>query len=216
MKTSPNNRVSSHPTTVRAFTLVEMMINLGVFSLVVAAIVATQLFALRMYTLAATKVSATSGGRQAMNIVRDSIREAKTLQVGNCTVSGNVPTFTPDSITTNAQGNALQVFTNTDTTKFTLFYLDTTSTTNQLKMCTTTTGGTNFSTPVVLASYITNNFIFWAEDYLGHLTNNNQNSRCFELILQFYQWEYPVAAVGPGNMYDFYQLRTRATRRTID
>jgi type II secretory pathway pseudopilin PulG len=216
MKTLPDNRVSSHPTTVRAFTLVEMMINLGVFSLVVAAIVATQLFALRMYTLAATKVAATSGGRQAMNIVRDSIREAKTLQVGNCTVSGNVPTFTPDSITTNAQGNALQVFTNTDTTKFTLFYLDTTTTTNKLKMCTTTTGGTNFSTPVVLASYITNNFIFWAEDYLGHLTNNNQNSRCFELILQFYQWEYPVAAVGPGNMYDFYQLRTRATRRTID
>ncbi len=64
MKPLPNNRVNSPQTAVRAFTLAEMLIAIGIFSMVVAAIVSTQIFALRMYTLAATKVSATRDGRR--------------------------------------------------------------------------------------------------------------------------------------------------------
>ena len=224
MKTLPDNRMSSRRTAVRAFTVIEMLIAFGIFSMVVAAMVYTQIFGLRMYTLAATKLSATRDGRQAMNVIRKQIREAKTLTVGNCTVAGNTPSFTADSTATNAVGNALQIYPTTNTTTFILFYLDSTSTTNKLKMCTATvltSGtniiGTNFGSPQVLASYITNTVIFSAEDYNGHVLNNDpRNNRVYGVTLEFYQWEYPVAGVGPGNMYDFYHLRTRATRRATD
>jgi hypothetical protein len=36
------------------------------------------------------------------------------------------------------------------------------------------------------------------------------------MTLQFSQWEYPVAGVGNGAMYDYYELHTKVTRRAID
>ena len=201
-----------------------MLVAFAIFSMVVAAVVFTQVFAMRMYTLAATKLSATRDGRQAMDVMRREIREAKTLQVGNCSVAGGLPLFVPDSTATNAQGNALQIFPTTDTNSYTLFYLDTTSSTNKLKTSDATViwsgtniTGTNFTAPLTLCSYITNTTIFYAEDYTGTPLNNDpRNNRVYEVVLQFYQWEYPIAAIGPSNMYDYYQLRTRAARRALD
>ncbi len=222
MKPLPNNRVSSPLMAIRAFTLAEMLISIGIFSMVVAAVVYTQIFGLRMYTLAATKLSATKDGRQAMNVIRETIREAKTLQVGNCT-GGDPTSFTSIPTSSNAQGNALLIYPTTNTSPYTIFFLDTSTPTNKLTEygVTLNYSGTNVTgsnvSSLVLASYITNTTIFSAEDYQGNvLTNNPRNNRVYEVRLQFYQWEYPIAAVGPSNMYDFYQLRTRATRRAID
>jgi len=36
------------------------------------------------------------------------------------------------------------------------------------------------------------------------------------MMLEFYQWEYPLAAAGQGAMYDYYRLQTRITRRLIE
>lgn len=212
----------SPPLAVRAFTLAEMLIAFAIFSMVVAALVYTQLLALRIYTLAATKLSATSGGRQAMYQIREQIREAKTLQVGNCTAAGPT-TFVAVSGTNIAQGNALQVFPTTNTSPYIIYYLDTSTTTNKLVSYNVTllysgvsVAGSNVATKV-LASYITNSIIFDAEDYRGNiLTNDSRNNRVYGVTLQFYQWEYPVGTVGAGAMYDYYQLRSRATRRMID
>jgi hypothetical protein len=33
---------------------------------------------------------------------------------------------------------------------------------------------------------------------------------------QFCQWEYPLAGVGGGAMYDYYQLQTRVAPRIIN
>ena len=74
-------------------------------------------------------------------------------------------------------------------------------------------------TPVGLATnvpFMTNYFVFDAEDYLGNVLTNNSNNRIIHMTLQFSQWEYPVAGVGKGAMYDYYQLHTKVTRRAID
>ena len=52
------------------FTLAEMLIAMGIFSMVIAAMVAVQLFGMRVYTLAGTKLSATAGCRKALDVIR--------------------------------------------------------------------------------------------------------------------------------------------------
>jgi type II secretory pathway pseudopilin PulG len=238
MKFSSFNQIGSRRTAACAFTLAEMLIAIGIFSMVIGAMVATQLFGLRIYTLAATKLSATAGCRMALNQVQNQIREAKLVNVGSC--SGNYTTFSQLGLSNNQVGNAVMVFPpaiwNTngwDTNNYILFYLDTTTSTNFLTeyahtiVATITATATNLitNTPATtqLAGYITNLDVFAAEDYTGNiLTNEEQldaidNRLVIYMKMQFYQWEYPIAVVGTntgfGNMYDFYQLRTKITRR---
>ena len=51
---------------------------------------------------------------------------------------------------------------------------------------------------------------------LWSVLTNNENNRVIGLTLQFYQIQYPVIRIGPGELYDFYQLRTKITRRTLE
>jgi type II secretory pathway pseudopilin PulG len=230
MKTEPLKRMDSGRAGASAFTLAEMLIAMTIFTMVIGAMVATQLFGLRVYTLAATKLSATAGSRKALNQMRDQIRQAKTLNVGIVN-NGDVTTFNALGLTNNQVGNALLVYPTTNTSTYTYFYLNTTTTTNcTLMQYTAASNAANTSiltNTYVLAGYITNQDIFTAQDWTGNiLTNENQNDNGLESIpnrlviyvkLQFYEWEYPIAVVGTntgfGNMYDYYQLRTKITRR---
>src|ERR1700722_12868420 len=217
MKLFPNNQTSPRPKNISAFTLVEMMMSVWIYLFIfIGVMVAIQIFALRVYTLAATKLSATTGGRETLNQIRDTIREAKTLQVGNCTTAG-ASSFSAVSATSAAQGNALEIFPTTNSLSYTIFYLDTSTPTNYLDEYTVTSTGTNLTQ---LASYITNTIIFDAEDFQGNVvTNNPKNNQVYRMTLQFYQWEYPIAFVGTNNglnEYDFYQLRTKVSRRALD
>ena len=201
------------------FTLVEMMITTYVYAVVfLGVMIAIQVFALRIYTLAATKLAATDGSRKALNAVRDQIREAKTLDIGNC--SSTADSFVSVSTNSVQIGNSLRIFPSLDQKNYTIFYLDSTATTNcNLKEVTVMTNGASFITNVaVVASYITNQDIFTAEDYQGNVLTNDQsmdNRLIVYMKLQFYQWEYPIAYVGTNglNAYDYFQLRTRITRR---
>src|SRR5476651_2679537 len=92
-----------------AFTLVEMMIAVGVFALLIAAMVTTQLYGFRIYTLAQNRVQMTQDGRQTMDQIRDAIREAKTNYIGTC-ASGDPLSFAIAA--TLQSGNALKVFPN--------------------------------------------------------------------------------------------------------
>jgi type II secretory pathway pseudopilin PulG len=219
MKLQPNIQSRSRRMNLPGFTLMEMMVSTWIYSIIfVGVMFAIQLFGLRMYTLAATKSSATAGCRKALDQIRDQIREAKTLDVGSC--NSTPDTFNSLSASSSQIGNALRIFPTTDTNNYTVFYLDSTSTTNcNLKRFTVTTNGASFITNIlVLASYITNQDIFTAEDYQGNVLTNDQsmdNRLIVYMKLQFYQWEYPIAYVGTNglNAYDYFQLRTRITRR---
>lgn len=207
---------------ISAFTLVEMMVSVGIFlGLFVGVMIAIQIFGLRVYTLAATKLSATADGRKAMNQIRDDIRQAKTLQVGNLGTAGDPTTFAANPATNLAQGIALQIFPTTNSRPYTIYYLDTTTASgtavNYLKYYTVSSA--NVATTTILTKYITNSIIFDAEDFQGNLvTNNLQNNQVYGVNLQFYQWEYPVGYIGGVgfNAYDFYQLRTKVCRRALD
>jgi hypothetical protein len=70
----------------------------------------------------------------------------------------------------------------------------------------------------MLVNFLTNYYIFQAEDYLGNCLSNSiayQNNGVIHVTMQFDQWEYPVGFIGGNaiNSYDFYNLTTRVTRR---
>jgi len=203
-----------------AFTLVEMMISVGVYLIIfIGVMVAIQVFALRIYTMAATKLSATAYGRKALNQIRDDIRQAKTLQVGTLATAGDATTFLATSPTNGAQGGALQIFSTTNQgAPYTIYYLDTSATTN-FYLRAYMVDANNAVTTSTLVAYLTNRIVFDAEDFQGNLvTNNLKNNQVYRMVLQFSQWEYPIGYIGGQglNAYDYYQLRTRVCRRALN
>jgi hypothetical protein len=209
----PSHRASAPKTGVSAFTIVEMVVVSGILALVVLWMVELQIFALRIYTLAATKLTATAGGRDALGKMRDSIRSANTAYVGTYDPT-NGAGFIRASNSALQIGNALQLGyldANNIVTNYTIFYRDPTRPSNVV--CSVRNGVVD-----VLAKYVTNYYVFEAEDYQGNrLTNSDAylNNTVIHVTMQFYQWEYPIGFVG-GNAidaYDFYRLTTRVTRR---
>jgi prepilin-type N-terminal cleavage/methylation domain-containing protein len=233
MKIFAGNFISLTRKFVRAFTLVEMMAAIAVFSLVVLVTVAMQVYAARVYTLAATKLTATQEARTAMNDVRDHVRSARLVYVGNYVYStGNPPAdFNPITNGGLQIGNALMIYPTTTTNSFTLVYLQpgyrtnnftafaangAPLGTNSLLMVCYTNGGLQVSNDV--ADFITNQIVFDAENFQGTILSSNQNNYLIHMTLNFAQWEYPIAYIGSNsfNAYDYYQLNTLMTRRDTD
>ena len=203
-----NRKAGSRATAVAGFTIIEMLITIFIFAFVIAAMVAVQVFGLRVYTLAATKLSATTGGREALNSIRGDIRSSKEVYVGNYTngtfnrIANGLPQI----------GNALQIFstTNLAATNFTVIYQNPASNAVYKRIG-------NSGTPDTLASYMTNFYCFRAEDYTGTNTFTNYNNcPVIRMEMKFFQWEYPIGFVGSNalNAYDYYYLRTRVSRRS--
>src|SRR3974390_3282599 len=146
MKT-PINRIRTWPQRKSAgFTLAEMLVALGIFSMLIVWMVSAQIYGMRVYTLAATKLVATAGARHAMDEIRDQIREANEIDVGNCSSD-----WTSFSYVTNGpqQGNAMEIFPTTNSTPYLIFYLQTGGT-NQLMVYNSSLDDTQ-----MLANYIT-------------------------------------------------------------
>jgi type II secretory pathway pseudopilin PulG len=198
------------------FTLVEMMMVVGVFlSIFIGVMVAVQLFGLRIYTMEATKLIATQGARNALNLMREGVRESKIAYVGNCSSIGT-SSFSTIAVTSKQQGNALIVYPTTNTTFYTVYYLDDNTATNDLMEFFVTNGAVTYTN--MLANFITNTLVFDAENYQGVICTNYtslDNREVIKITLQFSQWEYPIAFGGGHdfNAYDYYQLRTRIFRR---
>src|ERR1039458_5690453 len=107
-----------------AFTLVEMLTAAAIYLFIlVGVVVAIQIFAMRVYTLAATKLTATQASRKALNQIRDDIRHGKLIQVGKSDNSGS---FTAVAGTNGAVGNAIQIFGTTNLgAPYSIYYLQT-------------------------------------------------------------------------------------------
>jgi hypothetical protein len=192
--------------------------------------IATQVYGTRVYTLAATKLSATTSARMALNDIRDKIRQGQTVNVGNYVWTGNDPAatnFTPIADGNLQQGNALIVYpASTNATSFTLMFLQPGSgtnfslgspaSTNCLILETYNNGALVQSNDV--ADFITNQLVFTAQDYENNILTNNVNNRVIQVQLFFSQWEFPIAFIGTNgfNAYDYYRLQTRISRRLFD
>lgn len=198
------------PLTAAGFTLVEMLLVAGVFALLVTWMVSSQIYGMRIYTLVDTKLVATAGARQVISNLRDQIREANSVYIGNC--SSSWATYA-DVTNGSMLGNAMEIYPTTNTTPFLICYLDSRTSTNHLMLYNSGLGTTND-----LCDYMTNQMIFDAEDMYGNILTNNRNNRVIGITMQFSKWEYPIARFGNTNydQFDYYQLRTRATRRAIN
>jgi Tfp pilus assembly protein PilW len=206
------------------FTLLEMMFSVGIYLiLMIGVLIAIQVFALRIYTLAATKLTATQSSRKALNQIRDEIRQGKYVEVGNADNAGN---FTAYGGTNAAVGNAIEIFATTNGNftlpPYSIYYLQTNRpggvSSNNLVWISVAANATTSTR--VLANYITNLDVFATMDCWGNISSNAvANNWIYTIKLQFYQWEYPIAIISTNsapNAYDYYQLRTRVCRRALD
>ena len=188
-----------------AFTLPEALIAMSLFMVIMGGVVFSHMYGLKMVQLARSKLGASDEARRAVSKLVEEIRSAKIIRIG----SGGLTNFITKGMTETQSGNAIQVYPTTNTSSFVRYYWDPVD--NRLKR---TTNGV--SSVYVVASAISNQVVFTAENHLGQVLTNNNNNRVIGLTLQFYQLQYPTIDIGPGGLYDFYQLRTRITRRALE
>ena len=189
-----------------AFTLPELMTSMGVFALLVVGVIQMHLMGLRMDQLARSKLGASEESRAAISRLITEIRSAGVVRVGNGTLGGftAIPFGEPQS------GNALQIQpSKADPSVFIRYYWDT----DDKKLKRTTDGNTE---ALIVANSIRNPMVFTAEDAFGTVLTNNQNNRVVGVQLEFFQLQYPTVEIGPGSIYDYYQLRTKITRRALE
>jgi hypothetical protein len=189
---------------VCAFTFAEMMVTTAVSMLVMAGLITTYVFGLRLFEFVKPKMSASDSARVALGKISDELRSANIIRVGQ----GSLSSFTEVSPGAIQQANAIQIYGSTNTNYYARYYWDSAD----LKLKRTTNGS---SYAYVIANSVSNQLVFTSEDYAGNILTNNQNNRVIGLTLQFYQIEYPIMQIGPGQFYDFYQIHTKITRRKL-
>jgi type II secretory pathway pseudopilin PulG len=188
-----------------AFTLPEVLVTMALIMLVLGGLVGSQLFGMRLLELTKSKMGASDEARAAVAKMMDEIRAAKRIQIGE----GDLTTFDEIPPYTSQRGRAIQIYPTTNYNNFVRYFWD--STDRRLKR---TTNGLTYV--YIVANSISNEMVFTSEDHVGNVITNNQNNRVIGVTLQFYQLQYPATPIGPGGLYDFYQLRTKITRRTLE
>jgi hypothetical protein len=228
----------------RAMTLVEMMVNLGLFTIAVMALVTVNLFGLFSDELINSSLGASDQARVNFNQMLDEIRAGKNVQIG----TGNYANFRP---TTNGlqQGDTIQIQPTTNLSYYIYYYFvanaptnsswlmramtsnyvsGTTNVTNYILVstnimaqCLTNMNITNVG--LVITNLVTNSMLFSAVAYNGTtfaiLTNDptvySTHNYLVNVLLQFYQYQYPLTKVGTGSnyLYTYYQLELAAARR---
>jgi type II secretory pathway pseudopilin PulG len=186
------------------FSLVELMITMVSTVLVVGGVISAYMYGLRMTQFTKPKLEAADEARKAISLITDEIRSARNIKIG----SGTINTFTEVAPFAPQVGSAIQLYPTTNTTTYIRYFWDS----SEKKLKRTADG---LSATYVIANSVSNEMVFRSEDHLGNLLSNNFNNRVISMTLNFYQIQYPVTPIGSGQYYDFYQLRTRITRRTV-
>jgi len=217
-----NPNISPHPATSRrtltGFTLVEMMVSVVIFlAFVIAALVTVQLYGMRVYTLAATKITATADSRETLNSLRNSVRAAQVVYVGTYPSGIYPPNSTNFNRIANGSrqiGNALAIYSSSingvPAGTPTIYYQDpNTSPTNLWEIDTN-------NNLIPQLNYMTNYYCFDAEDYSNNIVSVYRENPVIHMGFQFVQWEYPISMVTNSagiDAYAYYSLQSRIARR---
>jgi prepilin-type N-terminal cleavage/methylation domain-containing protein len=188
----------------RAFTLVEMVITAAIFSLVVLAMVYTQIFGLRQDELAQSKLGASDASRRGFDQLALDIHSAKTWSVGNM-VASTYTALTNGALQT---GTAIELCLSTNLNIYIRYYF----VTNQGQLYRVHTN----QTPTLICKNLTNSLFFQAEDYKGVVQTTLSHKCIIHVMLQFAQYQYPQTIVGAGYFYDFYKMEFRLTPHVPD
>lgn len=193
---------------VVGFTLVEMMVAMGIFGFVVFALMDNHIFGLKLDAMVGRKLGASDNSRVVFQKLLGEVHSATDVKVGS--VSGN--TFKPIALGLTQQGNAIQI---TNSTSYVCYYLAAGNDTVPVQEYDLwRTENRTFSNPQLVAQYIINSPpIFTIEDYTGATLTSYPGKYVVHISMQFNQYSYPVTQVGPGNYYDSYKLESRITPR---
>jgi prepilin-type N-terminal cleavage/methylation domain-containing protein len=189
----------------RAFTLVEMLVTMGLFTLVVVGLVYAQMFGMRQDQLIQSKLGASDHSRRGFDVMTEDIRAAKIWNIGN----GSAGSFTAITNGDPQIGNALEIYTTTNTSAYVRYYFDTNR--GELYRYHSRDGTTK-----KIAEYLTNTMYFRAEDYRGNVQTTLSHKGVINVALQFYQYQYPLTQVGSSYYYDYYAMQFRITPHVPD
>jgi prepilin-type N-terminal cleavage/methylation domain-containing protein len=196
----PNRRLSPGRFRRGGFTLPEYLVTVAIVAFVSSGIIACCLFGGIICTFASTKLDYNDDIRGFIGDFVHYVRISTDLDVG----SGNAKNFIPVADGVPRQGNALQVYTSTDTNVFIRFFLDTND------LCLKVLATDDPTNVTVLTDSITNKVPFTVEDIYGNIATNDTCSLVVGLLLQM---NPPLIKNNPGGLKDYYQFTTRATRR---
>lgn len=208
---------------IRAMTLVEIMTTTALFTLVVAGMVAVNMFGLKQDEFLNSQIGASDESRENFNILLEEIRSGKNVQIG----SGWVTNFTP--VTNGAQqGDTIQIVPSTNLGYYIYYYFYTNPPSNANWLVRVAVSPTNSTTSIVAScianttnQWMTNKLNFSALGFNGTawtlLTNDpttySTHNYIVTCLLQFYQYQYPLTYVGTNCLYDYYQINLQAARR---
>jgi len=192
-----------------AFTLVEIMISLSLFSLATIAMITLMMFGQRYDQLVQSKLGASDESRRGFNVLTEDIRAAKIWQIGN----GSDTAFTGIADGDVQQGNAVKLSLTVDTNSFIVYYFDT----NAHELLRRHSGDL---APTLIAQDLTNitanSMTFRAENYKGEAQTDLSHKGVIIALLEFAQYQYPLTKVGPGLKYDYYKIELKATPHVPD
>lgn len=184
--------------------MTEMMIAMTIFIMALTSMLAVHIFGLRMFELAKAKLGASDEARTSLASMLDDIRGSVLVQVG----TGTVSSFVGASNGGVWRGNAIQIYptNNPNSSVFVRYYVDTDG-----KLLRLTNGQTRGE---ILLRAISNTTVFSAEDYTNApVTNKNQNY-VIGMFLQITQLYTPLIGIRTGSVFEYYQLRAKATPRS--
>lgn len=187
-----------------AFTLTETLISMSVLTVVLGGVLYSHVMGMRLNAITLAKLGGNQQARIAFNRLQDELRTATTIQIGN----GTSNTFTAITNGANQAGMAVRIYPTTNTANWVRYYFETNL--SQLRRV-----QSSYTTPTVVAQYLTNSTIFQAEDHTGAVLTGPANNRVVSVNLQFYQLHYPQTKIGTNTAFDYYQLQSKITRRIL-
>jgi hypothetical protein len=205
----------------RAFTLVEAMTASVTLIILIGSVIMCNLYGLAMSVRQQIWLGASDDAAQAVGMLMGDIRAANTLQVG--TYTNNV--FTQTAATNQQSGNALLIFSTTNTAlatgPWTLYYYNVA--TNMQGLNSNSLVRTNFygagiagDCKLVSANPITNDNthpIFTEVDSTGTPLSTATSVASIAVYLSFTKLQDPQVVIESGSLVDFYQITTTVSPR---
>lgn len=189
-----------------AMTLPEVMVTMAISSLCLAGFLTLHIFSIRMNHITAVKLGASDQARDVISRLIADIRQSGNVKVGQ----GSATTFVEPGTNQPLRGNAVMIYPNkTNTNVWVRYYWDSADAT--VKRVTSSN-----ATPQVLVEGVTNQYVFAIERFTGQVLTNSNDKRVVGVTLQYNKLVFPSAAIGGGGLFDFYQVRTKIARRTIE
>jgi hypothetical protein len=181
------------------FTLPEALISSTLFVLLLGGVVGSNLFGMRLFQMASSKLKATDGARKALGGLADEIRQCNSLWIGNVT-NGNFVGLLDGELQI---GSALLVQPSTNANNVVIYFRNNSD--QSLRRMASAGASTT-----LLAASVTNTGIFSAQDCLGNVLTNSQSDRVIHATLDLVTAQRWLPAG------QFSKVETSVTRRLTD